>query len=608
MALDFLQPFLDSRITFSRGSNATLVDSTGKITYAPANLVQRSEEFDNAYWTKTRSSITPNSTAAPDGATTADKLIEDSTASNTHFIVTQFALSVAPSTIVYSVYLKAAERTRAQVDVSDNATGGMVLNVNLSDGTFTSSSSGSWSGVFAGVQSVGSGWYRCFLRGTQSSGFVLPRVFIADASGSTTYTGNGTSGIFIWGAQLEPVTYQTTPSTYVATTSAAYYGPRFDYDPVTLAAKGLLIEEARTNLLLRSQLIGGTSWTSSGVTSTTNSIVAPDGTTTATLVTEDTATSAHAIFGTNMTLAVAANTISVFIKAGTRRYVSIRGETTAVATYSWVTLDTTTGTINANAAVTSSSATAFGNGWWRVTMTWANTNGGLGVANIVFAGSDVSTAPATSSVLGNLYLGNGSTFYLWGAQVEAGAFATSYIPTVASTVTRSADVATMTGTNFSSWYNQSEGTFVADASSTASSARSLTASAGAVTDQLFLQSGAATSIAFSVFTASAFVAQLGSLPASLIKKVAGAYKVNDFAASVDGGAVATDTSGALATYSQLNLGANALGSGGFLNGHIRSIAYYNTRLPNAQLQTLTAPPLTTTLTMSFTNQAYTVGV
>ena len=271
--------------------------------------------------------------------------------------------------------------------------------------------------------------------------------------------------------------------------------PRFDYDPVTLAPKGLLIEEQRINLLLNS-LIDGTSLSTQSVT-----------------------------------VAAVAHTISFY----------------------------GTGTITLTGA---SVATVTGTGAYpnRRTLTFTPIVGLL-----------VCTV-------------TGSVQY---AQLEAGSFVTSFIPTAGAAVTRNADVAVMSGTNFSSWYNQTEGTFVAYTSSTAASARSLTASAGAVANQLYLQGAVATSIAFNVFTASAFVAQLGSLPASALKKVAGAYKVNDFAASVDGGAVATDTSGALATYDRLNLGANALGTGGFLNGHIRSITYYNTRLSNTTIQVLT---------------------
>ena len=86
-----------------------------------------------------------------------------------------------------------------------------------------------------------------------------------------------------------------------------------------------------------------------------------------------------------------------------------------------------------------------------------------------------------------------------------------------------------------------------------------------------------------------------------------AYKVNDIAMTANGATVSTDTSATIPTVNRIFIGGFE-GVSNFLNGHIRQIAYYNTRLPNAQLQTLTAPSLATTLSLSFTNQAYTVGV
>ena len=596
---------LDSRVTFSRGTNATLVDSTGKITYAPANLLTYSQEFDNAAWTKTRSSITANSTAAPDGATTADKLIEDSTASNTHFIVTQFALSVAPSTIVYSVYLKAAERTRAQVDVSDNATGGMVLNVNLSDGTFTSSSSGSWSGVFAGVQSVGGGWYRCFLRGTQSSGFVLPRVYIADASGSTTYTGNGTSGLFIWGAQLEPVTYQTTPSTYVATTSAAYYGPRFDYDPVTLAAKGLLIEEARTNLVLYSEQFDNAAWVKSQVTVTANATLAPNGLLVADKIIENTAaTTYHAIYpGTSPTGSVTGSyTFTVYAKAAERRYISLDMN----SYLDGVVFDLQNGAVTGTSTFYTSSITPAGNGWYRCSVSKNYT-----VATMLYAEAIIST----SATVPNAYTGDGTSgVFLYGAQLEAGAFATSYIPTVASTVTRSADVATMTGTNFSSWYNQSEGTFVSDFDKYSVTSRGGVLCAGntlvATGTDIAIDGQNDAKVRMFIENAGAVEmlnATLATYAASTPIKAAAAYATNNAVGAAAGALGTVDTSVVVPTLNALQIGAirNSNAAATLpLNGHIRQIAYYNTRLPNAQLQALTAPSMVTTLSLDFINGVY----
>jgi hypothetical protein len=569
----------DSRITFTRGSNATLVDSTGKITYAPANLLLQSQTFDNASWTKTAATVTPNATTAPDGTLTADKLVEDTSTSQHRTDQTPTSPAGAQT---FSVFAKAAERAFMGLRI-----GSIGCGFNLSDGTTYALSAG----VTATIVSAGDGWYRCSISVSSAAANDICRINLSQTAGTLapSYTGNGTSGIFIWGAQLEPVTYQTTPSTYVATTTAAYYGPRFDYDPVTLAPKGILIEEQRVNLVTYSEQFNNAAWSKSSVTVTADTTVAPDGTTTA-----DTLTASTAAAFTWQVISFTGDgdkTMSCFVKAGTAAtsVVQIR-DATAVANRGYFIITWTAGVPSVAPLTTGTvlGVDAFGNGWYRLRL--------LATGVVAANSNQYRFLPDTTSGTG--------TVIAWGAQAENGSFATSYIPTVASQVTRSADVATMTGTNFSSWYNQTEGTFVADVSSTAPSARSLTASAGAVTDQLFLQGGAATSIAFNVFTASAFVAQLGSLPASLIKKVAGAYKVNDFAASVDGGAVATDTSGALATYSQLNLGANALGSGGFLNGHIRSIAYYNTRLPNAQLQTLTAPQMNTTLRLDFINGIY----
>ena len=136
--LDFAKTkALDPRITFTRASTATFVGSNGLIQTAasgaprfdhnPAtgeslgllvegartNLLLRSEEFDNAYWGKTRSSVTANATTSPAGTLTADKLIEDTTASNSH----QLVVSPVTASGIYtcSVYAKAAERTQAAI-------------------------------------------------------------------------------------------------------------------------------------------------------------------------------------------------------------------------------------------------------------------------------------------------------------------------------------------------------------------------------------------------------------------------------------------------------------------------------------------------------------
>jgi hypothetical protein len=148
----------------------------------------------------------------------------------------------------------------------------------------------------------------------------------------------------------------------------------------------------------------------------------------------------------------------------------------------------------------------------------------------------------------------------------------------------------MTGTNFSTWYNQSEGTFVAQYDSylvDTSTRNALSAYAsGATSNNILLLNTVQRQ--FQVNNSGNQVDLDGGTPASgAIVKAAGTYKLNDFALSLDGGAVVTDTAGTVPTVDTLGIGISSLGLTP-INGHIRAIAYYNTRLPNTQLVLLTS--------------------
>lgn len=417
------------------------------------------------------------------------------------------------------------------------------------------------------------------------------------ASGFTTGSGAALSLNFLAGAPLDPRVTFTRASTATFVDSkgvlqtAAVDVPRFDYDPANLTAKGLLIEEQRTNLLTYSDQFDQATWTKSGATISPNITVSPDGTSNADKLVEDSTTGQHRFFraatGTTNTNSY---TVSFFAKAAerTRIYVGVAEGATFVRQGNAV-FDLSAGTIvNASSGTggaSGGSATiqAFPNGWYRCTYTL--TLGGTDTSiftdvNLVSTGTTIS------------YAGNGvSGAFVYGAQLEAGAFATSYIPTVASTVTRASDVAVMTGTNFSSWYNQTDGTFVSSFTSRAN-AVVLVANDGTFNNRLPQLSIGATS-AYENYIVSG-----GSVVATLIPagtqvfgtpaNVAVTYALNDYAAAANGGTVVTDTSGALPT------GVNSLYIGRFqngttqVNGYIRSITYYPTRLANAQLQALTA--------------------
>jgi hypothetical protein len=180
------------------------------------------------------------------------------------------------------------------------------------------------------------------------------------------------------------------------------------------------------------------------------------------------------------------------------------------------------------------------------------------------------------------------------AQLEAGGFATSYIPTTSASVTRSADVATMVGNNFSNWYNQTTGTLsVAFDASANGSATYVSASNGTITQNSVHVDNEAGNMRAAYYSGSTEVAPLvlgaiGTIGAT--NKIATAYAVNDFAASRNGGTVATDTAGAVPVgLTQLNIGVDdRLTATFYTSNHIKSISYYNTRLTNAQLQAVSA--------------------
>jgi hypothetical protein len=151
------------------------------------------------------------------------------------------------------MYAKASERTKVRVDMSDLLTGDIYQDFDLSTGSKIGSvvSSGSWANTSSAIISVGSGWYRCSITGIGGNTAVAPVVQLLDASGAVSYVGNGTSGIFAWGAQLE---ISSSAGTYTATTTTAVYGtPTLSFSGVStigLESNGsLFVQPAGTGAL-----------------------------------------------------------------------------------------------------------------------------------------------------------------------------------------------------------------------------------------------------------------------------------------------------------------------------------------------------------------------
>lgn len=183
------------------------------------NLVTYSEDFTNANWGKSNVSVTGDTTSSPIGTSTADSLIENSVVLTQHAI-TKSIISTAGNIYTYSIYLKSNSRSSSAVWMFDSSyTNGFGGNFNLTASTVTNLSQGT--GVSSGVNqitNVGNGWYRCSITGKipTVTSFNLA-VYLLNNSGVSNYTGDGTSNMYIWGAQLELGSVATT---YIATTAS----------------------------------------------------------------------------------------------------------------------------------------------------------------------------------------------------------------------------------------------------------------------------------------------------------------------------------------------------------------------------------------------------
>jgi hypothetical protein len=407
-------------LSFTRASNGTRVNFDGLVEVCPWNLVQQSETFDNATWTKEGSTITTNTTNAPNGTLTADTITENSAASTQHRLYQANSLTTNGSTYTFSCYVKQGVGTRDFALIATNA--GIRVYYNLSTGAVGTQTLGTGT-----ITNVGDGWYRITATGTATATGVA--CYLAMTNGATinseTYSGNGTSSLIIWGAQLVE---GSSAKPYFPTTDRLNV-PRLTYQNGGGGCPSLLLEPQRTNLLLNSGELN--SWLQIDTSVTSNSTISPDGTQNADTVTATGSGSlSHLIYQNLAFTSGTAYTYSVFAKANTSNFVQMVFAGDFVAN-SYANFNLSNGTITASANLTPK-IESMGNGWYRCSISAtagvSNTN-----SQIIYL---INSGTASR---GQAFTANGESVYLWGGQFEAGAYPTTYIPTTTASATRVVD-------------------------------------------------------------------------------------------------------------------------------------------------------------------------
>jgi len=430
----------DSRIDFSRGTNAWFVDSDGLVKKSPHNLVLYSEDFSDSSYQKSGVTATDNAISSPFGDLTGALIAETSATANHNL---NYFFTVNPDeTFTVSYFVKKAGRDVLSLQNygPGSISGGQYANFDytFSTNSFgTAGTGGNTTLVARSATDFGNGWVRIqisltFSGGTSGNGSW--RIYANNGS-ATSYAGDTTKGFYLFGAQISQHTTLPVDNPYIKTTGSAVYAARLDHDPVTNTPKGLLIEEARTNLITDSEDFTGSQFNAVRVTNTANSSIAPDGTNTATEVVPSTDNNTHLIRWDDSVISGTTYTASVFVKqaSGDANIRLLFNNTNSGFDFSAANFDLSAGTVN-NLSCNSASIEEYGNGWFRCSVTEAATASVTGRIQLNVMDSSNN----------NSYAGDDTTgIFIWGFQIEEGSFPTSYIKTTGSAATRNADVAVM---------------------------------------------------------------------------------------------------------------------------------------------------------------------
>jgi hypothetical protein len=435
-------------MSVTRATTATRVNADGFIEEVPYNLLSQSQNFENGFWNKQRTTIGQNVIAAPDGTLTADNLIANSGVTydytgvnGVNVVSTSFLLNTDQRTLSFYLKYNGLNRIRVIYGSATSLGGAVFVEVDLQLGIITTSNGGIVASNFF-IEDAGNNWYRVGFNLITTLSTTNNR--FAVGLGDTTKTiANGIDGVYLWGAQL--VT-GAQPKDYFPTTNR-FNVPRIDYS--NGSCPSILVEPQRTNLVLRSEEFENASWVKDNSSILTNTAISPSNVLNADTYIGNGLNLQHFIYQNLSVTSGITYSISIYAKKDTNNFIQLCGSNAAFGVNCFANFDISNGTIGTIGSATIASIDSVGNGWYRLKIT------STAIATTTVAPILISLITSSTSI--KTETNNLSTsVYLWGAQLEAGTNVTSYIPTVASTVTRNADV--ITNTNASTLIGQTEGT------------------------------------------------------------------------------------------------------------------------------------------------------
>jgi hypothetical protein len=531
----------------------------------PWNLADDSNDFGGlALITKTTGQVSPIDS-------TSGNLLT-ATGSGEHYSGTASLTVVIGNTYTYSVYGKFVQGVQLALrTVFSNGDQDIATIWNLSTGALVANAGAHTNPT---ITAVGNGYYRCSITFIPTVVPAFPLLFRLQMAlnGATSFTASSGDGFLAYGAQIN----NGALAPYFPTTDRLNV-PRLTYQNGGGGCPSLLLEKQSTNLVTYSQAFDNSNWTKQNTSVTANAITSPDGTTNAQKIVPNTTNGMHYL-EQYVTISAVDYTYTIYAKKGEYNYLYVNAYSNS-SRRTW--FDLNSGTVSFNTSPNIATIESVGNGWYRCTIT--NTSSGTTGAFQFGADPNNGTSNATPSFSGD----GTSGIYVWGCQLEASSYPTTYIPTTSSSATRVADECSKTG--ISSLIGQTEGVVFWDIEVETLSATGneniLNIDAGSFGNTIYFVKGTTGALAAEVYVTG--VAQCSfsySLPSVGRYKMALAYKANDFAFYVNGVLRGTDSSGSVPTCSRFQMGNGALGTS---DGKINQAILFPTRLTNAELASLT---------------------